>query len=127
MRDVVAFGAVALGVMAGEPEFVGDARCQRAEGDDRDGGGVGGAGEFGGASGGAAVGSQGGGVIGERGGCERQGGRFEGDCPGGAGEGLWRGGSLIATRLTADFDEFGRLVDLIAGRAIEEPDAAVRP
>ena len=64
VRDVVALRAVALGVVADEPELVGDAGGQRAEFGERDGGGGRGAGQFGGPSGGAAEGSQGRRVIG---------------------------------------------------------------
>ena len=58
MRDVVALRAVALAVVADEPELVGDAGDERAEGDDGDGGSQGGAGEFGSAAGRFAEGAQ---------------------------------------------------------------------
>ena len=65
MRDVIALRADALGVVADEPELVGDAGGQRAEFGERDGGGGRGAGQFGGPSGGAAEGSQGRRMIGQ--------------------------------------------------------------
>ena len=52
----MAFRAVAVGVVADEPEFVGDAGGQRADLGERNGGGGRGASQFGGASGGAAEG-----------------------------------------------------------------------
>ena len=72
MRDVVAFRPIALGVVADEPEFVGDAGGERAEVGDGDRGGGRGAADFGDASRRAADRSQGGRVIGQCGESQRQ-------------------------------------------------------
>lgn len=85
MRDMVAFRAVALGVVADDPEFVGDAGGQGTEADDGDRGGGRGAADFGDASRGSAERAQARRVFGPGGEGQRQGGGVEG---GGAG---WTG------------------------------------
>ena len=101
MRDVVALRAVALGVVADEPELVGDTGGQRADLGERDGGGARGAGQFGGASGGAAEGSQGRRVIGQGRHGQAQSDVIERGRAGGGGERLRGSGSSVTTWLAA--------------------------
>ena len=96
---MVALRAVALGVVAAEPELVGDAGGQRSEVDDGDGGGGRGASQFGGASGAAAEGSQGRRVIGQGRYAQAQSSGIERGLAGGGGERLRGGGSRVTTWL----------------------------
>ena len=124
---MITLRSVALGVVADDPEFVGDDGGQRAGGDDGDGGCRRGAGQLGGASGGLAKGAerrrmirhggdregQGRGVEGRRAGCDRQ--------------RLRLGAARRTTRLFADLGQLRRLVFVVARRSEFRGTSSDRP